>query len=90
MVIRVRMLTHHLRIDAIFAITMPISAPFDFGMGGYFLLNRESDRPYSSRMRALKNEWSRYEIEKQRKKGKKLYFGVMGGYTSLAEPEAGF
>lgn len=84
------MLTHHLRIDASFAIPMSISAPSDFGMGGYFLLNRESDRPYPSRLRALKNEWSRYEIEKQRKKGKKLYFGVMGGHTSVAEPEAGF
>lgn len=49
----------------------------DFGMDGYFLLNRESDRPYSSRMQALKKEWSRCEIVKQRKKGKKLYFGVM-------------
>lgn len=43
-------------------------------MDGYFLLIRGSDRPHSRRMRALKNEWSRYEIEKQRRKGKKIYF----------------
>lgn len=43
-----------------------ISAPFDFGRDGYFLLNRESDRTYSSRMRALKNEWCRYEIKERR------------------------